>query len=274
MRFLLILALALSIQAQWLNHPTPGAPRTKDGKPNLSGPAPKASNGKPDLSGVWLAEPTPPSELAKLLPPGDPVTALGEGPPNKYLLNILGDFKPGEEPIRPEAATIFKARFDAMGKDIPTSHCLPASVPLGHLLPIPYKLVQTPGLVVTLHEWDTSFRQIFTDGRSLPADPQPSWLGYSVGKWEGDTLVVETAGFNDKSWLDAFGHPHSEALRVTERFRRRDFGHLDVQITIDDPKTYTKLFTVKFTEVLMPDTDLIESYCAEHEKDRVHLDAK
>jgi hypothetical protein len=135
----------------------------------------------------------------------------------------------------------------------------------------PFKIIQTPGLIVMLYEVDSTHRQVYTDGRKLPADPQPAWLGYSVGKWEGDTLVVDTAGFNDKSWLDAFGHPHSEALRIQERFRRRDFGHMEVQVTIDDPKTFTKPFTIKFNDLLLPDTDILESFCTENEKDRPHL---
>jgi hypothetical protein len=129
-------------------------------------------------------------------------------------------------------------------------------------------------VIAMLYEQDTSFRQIFIDGRKLPADLQPAWLGYSVGKWDGDTLVVDTAGFNDRSWLDAFGHPHSESMRVTERFHRRDFGHMEVQITVDDPTMYTKPFTIKINQRLLPDTDLIESFCLENEKDRAHIVGK
>jgi hypothetical protein len=142
------------------------------------------------------------------------------------------------------------------------------------MLPVPFKLVQTPGLILMLAEADTVFRQIFTDGRKHPEDPQPSWLGYSVGKWQDDSLVVETIGLNDRGWLDAVGHTHTDALRVTERFHRRDFGHLDVQLTLDDPKTFTQPVTVKFTELLLPDTDLIESFCTENEKDLTHAGLK
>src|SRR5262249_22477755 len=138
----------------------------------------------------------------------------------------------------------------------------------------PNKVIQTPRLIVMIFESDSTIRQIYTDGRSLPEDPQPAWLGYSVGKWDHDTLVVETAGFNDKSWLDAFGHPHSDALRVTERYRRRDFGHMDVEMTFDDPKMYTKPFTIKFTQRLLADSDILESFCAENEKDRAHMGLK
>jgi hypothetical protein len=129
-------------------------------------------------------------------------------------------------------------------------------------------------VIALLYEQYTRFRQIFIDGRKPPNDPQPSWLGYSVGKWDGDSLVVDTAGFNDRTWLDAFGHPHSEAMRVTERFQRRDFGHMDVQITVDDSKMYTRPFTIKINQRLLPDTDLIESVCLENEKDRAHIVGK
>ena len=263
---------ATAVQAQWVNHPTPGTPRTRDGKPNLAAPPPRTANGKPDLSGIWEPAAAPIEELKKMLPGG--VNGLGEDPPNKYFLNILADFKPGEAPIRAEAAARFQQYARNFGKDSPITHCLPMGVPLAETIPEPYKILQTPSVVALLYEADTTFRQIFTDGRKLPEDPQPAWMGYSVGRWEGDRLVTEAAGFNDKSWLDAGGHTHSEALRVTERFRRRDFGHMDLQITIDDPKTFTRAFTVNVNQVLLPDTDVIEYYCAENEKDAPHLAAK
>jgi hypothetical protein len=135
----------------------------------------------------------------------------------------------------------------------------------------PFKIIQTKGVTMVLYEGPNSYRQIYTDGRKLPADLSPTWLGYSVGRWEGDTFVVDAAGFNDKARLDGFGHPRSEALRLQERFHRRDFGHMDVQITVDDPKLYTKPITVKVTEILLPDSDVLESVCNENEKDLVHL---
>ena len=267
---LILLGAAGCAQAQWTKHPTPGAPRTRDGKVNLTAPAPRV-NGKPDLSGIWEAEPAPVEFLMQMLPGG--LNGLGEDPPSKYFLNVLADFKPEEAPILPAAAAVFQKHAQGMGKDMPATRCLPAGVPASDLVPIPFKLVQTPGLILTLNELDTSFRQIFTDGRKHPVDQQPSWNGYSVGHWEGDTMVVETVGFNDQSWLDAFGHTHSDAMRVTERFRRRDFGHMDLQITIEDPKTFTKPITYKVTELLVPDTELLESFCAENEKDVRHLAA-
>jgi hypothetical protein len=188
---------------------------------------------------------------------------------SKYAINILVDFKPEDSPIRPQAVEILKQRLP---RDFPDTNCLPAGIPTAALVSEPVKIVQSPGLIVMLYESEDGHRQIYTDGRKLPKEiAQPAWLGYSVGRWEGDTLVVETAGFNDKSWLDVMGHPHSEALRVVERYRRRDFGHMDVEMTFDDPQMYTKPFTIKVTDDLLADSDLFESFCNENEKDRPHL---
>jgi len=259
-----------------VNHPAPGTPRLPSGAANLAAPAPRTSGGKPDLSGVWQIEPTPREELTKLFGdistldvPGDDATIF-----SKYFLNILADFKPGEEPMRPEAARLFRERGERQGKDLSTTRCLPAGVPLADLYPFPFKIVQTPTLLLVLYEGDESRRQIYTDGRKPPADADPLWLGYSIGHWEGGMLVVNSTGFNDKTWLDAFGHPHSEALYVVERLRRRDFGHLDLEVTVDDSKMYTRPFTVKFTERLIPDSDLLEYFCAENERDWNHMSGR
>jgi len=270
-RLLVVFAfLSTCAQAQWLNFPAPGTPRTRDGKPNLTAAAPRSSDGKPDLSGVWQTEPIPPSEsllgenFSFVVPGDDPRTF------NKYFWNILADFKPAEAPIRPEAAELF--RKNGASAITPVSSCLPLSIPGADMLGYaPFKMIQTRGVTVVLYELDNTHRQIYTDGRKLPADPNPAWMGYSVGHWEGDTLVVDSAGFNDKARLDGFGHPRSEALRVQERFHRRDFGHMDLQITVDDPKMYLKPITVKVTELLVPDSDVLESFCNENEKDRAHL---
>ena len=268
----LLCGASVCARAQWLNYPASGTPRTGDGKPNLAAPAPRTSYGKADLSGIWQAEGAPIEELVKLLPGG--VNGLGEEVRSKYFLNILSDFQPEEAPVRPEAAALFRKHLHAFGKDSPVTHCLPAGVPLAALLPAPYKLLQMPEMIVMLYEAETSFRQIYTDGRNHTADPPPTWMGYSVGKWEGDALVVDTVGFNDRSWLDAMGHQHSDAMRITERYHRRDFGHMEVQITVDDPKTFTRPFTIRFNQALLPDTDLIESFCSEDEKDVGHLVAR
>jgi hypothetical protein len=272
--FVLFALLSTGAEAQWLNYPTPGTPRTRDGKPNLSAPPPRASNGKPDLSGVWQTEASPPGEIERLygkllgtfVSPGeDPRTF------SKYFFNVLADFKPEEAPIRPEMKGFL--RQQAASAISPVLQCQPQGLPRADILTYaPFKIIQTPGLTAILYEVDSSFRQIYTDGRKLPLDPQPSWLGYSIGRWEGDTLVVDTAGFNDKSWLDGSPeHRHSEDMRIQERFHRRDFGHLDLQITIEDPKIYTKPITIKVTELLVPDSDILEYVCNENEKDGVHI---
>lgn len=262
--------------AQWLNYRDPKTPRTKDGKPNLSAPAPRASGDRPDLSGVWQTEPTPPEEMARLFPHLGDVVLLGDDPRtfSKYMLNVFADLKPEEEPLRPEAKAIFEPREKSLGRDGSSSYCLPLGITEaeGIGFPFPYKIVQTPGLIMALYEVDGTHRQIYIDGRKHTPDPEPSWLGYSIGRWEADTLVVDTVGFNDKTWLDASGHPHSEALHLTERFHRRDFGHMDLQITIEDPKMYTRPFTIKYAQRLLPDTDILETVCTENEKDRTHLD--
>jgi hypothetical protein len=276
-RRLLVFALLCSgAPAQGLNYPTPGMPRTRDGKPNLSAPAPRAPNGKPDLSGVWLHEQTSLAEMKHLFGTGLVDGAATLSVPgmeletvSKYGVNILVDFKPEDSPMRPEAAAIFRKRATGLED---RGNCLPVGIPIAGLVSEPNKIVQSPRLIVIMYESDGSHRQIYTDGRGLPAEiAQPSWLGYSAGKWQGDTLVVETSGFNDKSWLDVTGHPHSEALRIVERLHRRDFGHLDVEMTFDDPKMYTKPFTIKYTENLLGDSDIFEYFCNENEKDSTHV---
>jgi len=259
-------------RAQWLNHPTPGIPRTPDGKPNLSARTPRAADGRPDLSGLWQTDGAPPEILERFI--AGATNGAGEPPPSEYFLNIFSDFKPEDVPLLPAAAELFRQRARNFSNVSPISHCLPEGIPMVETAPAPYKIIQTPGLTFMLYERDTTFRQVFTDGRKLPDDPQPSWLGYSVGKWDGDSLVVDTIGFNDRGWLDARAHTHSEALHLTERFRRLDFGHMEVRMTIDDPKTYTGPFTIKLKQRLLPDTDLLESFCAENEKDSAHVEGK
>jgi hypothetical protein len=233
--------------AQWFAYPTPGTPRTADGKPNLTAPAPRTPDGKPDLSGIWTT------------------------PSGRWLNNLAADGV--EVPFKPWALALFKERQANNGKGRPSERCISHGVTDFDALPTPTKIIQTPAVTVILFEAYNHYRQIFTDGRPLPVDPQPAWLGYSVGKWDGNTLVVNTNGLNDQTWLDDGGYPHSEALKVTERFTRRDFGHMDIQITIDDPEAYTKPWTVTIPKLLMPDTDLIEWMC-ENEKDLDHLVGK
>lgn len=273
----LLLASALGVvgvQAQWLNYPTPGLPRTADGKPNLAAPTPRTADGKPDLSGVWHVQPSGLAEMKRLF--GDDVDrvqvpGMEIDTVSKYGINILADFPPGEEPIRKDAADAIARRNQSPTGLDTLSRCLPAGIPLGTLLSEVTKIVQTPGLTLIMHEIDNATRQIYTDGRPLPVSQNPSWLGYSVGHWENDTLVVQTTGFNEKAPIDIIGHRRSESMRITERYRRRDLGHLDVEITFDDPVVYTKPFSVKVTHLLQADTDILEYFCNENEKDLTHL---
>jgi hypothetical protein len=231
------------LTAQWLNHPTPGLPRTADGKPDLSAPAPRTSGGHPDLSGLWR------------------MNGLG------YSFNIFGNQDIG---MLPWARALYAERALSYARESPDSNCLPPGPRAGLFGMEPVKFVETDGLLLILYE-DSPTRQVFLDGRKLPADPNPTWTGYSVGHWDGDTLVVETTGFNDRTWLDLTGHPHSEALTVTERFRRVDVGHMRLEMTFDDPKTYVRPWTIGVDVTLMPDTELLENVCNENEKDHHRL---
>jgi hypothetical protein len=243
-----------SASAQWLVVKSNSIPRTPDGRPNLSAPAPRLPDGKPDLSGIWQVH--------------------DESGPPKYALNLAADLPGGQVPLQPWAEAVVKERVDSNGKDYPATRCLPPGVPNLTMAPHPFKIVQTSGLVIVLYEALTTYRQVFTDGRDLPVDPNPTWMGYSIGRWEGDTLVVRTTGFNDRTWIDVTGHPATTGLRVIERLRRRDFGHMDMEITIDDPKAYTKPWTVTVPAVLLPDTDLLEFVCNENERDLPHMVGK
>jgi hypothetical protein len=277
--FVLAALLATGASAQWLDFPTPGIPRTRDGKPNLSAPAPRAADGKPDLSGVWMHEISSVAEMRRLYGPvideqvSVQVPGMEIGTQHKYFINILLDFKPGESPLRPEAEAAMRRNADIRETGNPCSRVF--GFPLAGLLSEPIKIVQSPRVTLVLYEVDNLHRQIFTDGRVLPKEFElPAYLGYSAGHWDHDVLVVETAGFNDKTAFDTMGHPHSEALRVTERFHRRDFGHMDVEMTFDDPKMYTQPFTIKVPHDLLPDSDILEMFCNENERDAAHMQKK
>lgn len=271
----LLMLLSVTADAQWLNFPEPGTPRTRDGKLDLAAPAPRTLDGKPDLSGTWMHEVTTPAEMKRLygarideaIKVGVPGMEIGTQ--HKYAVNILVDFKPEDVPMRPEAAALMRQR--AADRD-PSNVCSGVpGWPLAGFLSEPIKIVQAPRETIVLYEAGSLHRQIYTDGRPFPKEFEfPAFLGYSVGRWEGDVLVVETAGFNDKTVLDGLGHPHSEALRVTERFHRTDYGHMDVEMTFDDPQMYTRPFTIKVPHDLVADGDIFEMFC-ENEKDRVHI---
>jgi len=244
-----VVVISAPVQAQWVKVPPPKIPRTADGKPNLSAPAPRLADGKPDLSGIWE-----------------------QGAGGKYVQNIAADLKPEDVPFQPWAKALWDERkTGAHSREDQTAHCLPQGVPRINAAPPPWKIVQTPDFIVIVYEAFTLWRQIFLDGRGMAEDANPSWLGYSTGKWEGDTLVVDTRGFNGKAWIDQSGKPSTEALHVIERFHRRDFGHMDLQITIDDPKAYTKPWTVTQQVRLLPNTELMEDVCNENNRDLEHL---
>ena len=270
-------ALPVTLPAQWPDHPSPKTPRTADGKPKLDAPTPRTPDDKPDLSGVWdyagrigLPRNSIPGVPAE--PPPEPAK---DGPPAATFFDIGGGFK-GGLPLRPAAAELLKKRKAENSKDNPDAHCLPLGLMQLHTHPQPRKIIQTPGVIVILYEAQAGIRQIFTDGRTLPsaADAQPWWYGYSVGHWDGDTLVVETNGFRDDVWLDVFGSPLTNAGKMIERFRRPNYGTLQIDVTIDDPSVYTKPFTVRVNQKIAPDTELIEFICQENDRSGAHLVGK
>jgi hypothetical protein len=253
--------LSVPAAAQWIKYPSAGVPHLPDGTPNLAAPTPRAADGKPDLSGIWA--------------PRRQALKVEQGSVNipPQMANIADGLE-GGLPYQPWARALAETRQADKSKDVPSSRCLPLGPLLAHTYLDPRKIVQTPGLLVLLNERDFSYRQIFTDGRPLPEDPNPSWYGYSSGHWDGDTLVVETNGLRDGLWLDFQGDPITASARMTERFRRLNFGALDIEVTIDDPKAYTRPFTVTVHQFLMVDTELLEFVCLENEKDQSHLVGK
>jgi hypothetical protein len=268
--------LSVAASAQWLNYTDPGIPRLKNGKVNLNAPAPRSLDGKPDLTGVWAHEVTSPEEFKRIFGSayeGESRAALigmELESVHKYAINILQDFKPEDSPLKPEGDAVMKRR--AAERQVTNVCHGEYGWPVAGLLAEPMKIVQARKETVILYEVDHMNRQIFTDGREFPATVEfPAYLGYSVGRWEGDTFVVESRGFNDRTPLDAIGHPRSEAMHVTERIRRRDFGHLDYELTFDDPEMYSRKFTVRIPHELVPDNDIFEMFCNQNEKDRVHM---
>ncbi len=277
--------------AQWPPYPSANVPKTPDGKPDLNGPVPRTAAGHPDLSGIWMAvNPPPPKAAAK---PGGKAASGGAPAPGKAAAKVaakpvkadgapplatffdIGANMPGGLPLRPWAKALKEKRMAAHDEDNPDAHCLPLGYMQFHLHPQPRKIVQTPQELVIMYESNYGLRQIFTDGRGLPDnDPEPWWYGYSVGHWEGDTLVVESDHFRNGGWLDVHGSPLTDKAKITERFRRLDFGHLQIDITIDDPKAYTRPFTVRVNQKIMLNTNLIEFICLENEQSSQYYDAK
>ena len=272
-------SIPAALLAQWPDYPTARVARTPDGKPKLDAAAPRTADGKPDLSGIWLFRgagrpPTQPGAEPAGAPPPPPPEQPASGPPAATFRNIGAGFKDGL-PLTPWAAELLKQRMAENSKDNPDAHCLPLGLMQLHTHPQPRKIIQTPGVVVILYEAQAGVRQIFTDGRPLPGnDPQPWWYGYSIGKWDGDTLVVETTGFRDDVWLDINGSPLTDAAKLTERFQRLNYGTLRIDVTIDDPKAYTAPFSVRVNQRLILDSELIEFICNENEKSVQHMVGK
>jgi hypothetical protein len=245
--------------AQWPPHTTPGIPRLPDGAPNLTAPTPRTSDGKTDFSGLWQnrgvagRDARPPEP-----PPGTPPLAM--------FWNVGAGFK-DDLPFQPWAAELRKKRMAEDSKDNPDAHCLPMGFMQFHTHPQPRQIVQTPTLMVIIYEANYGLRKIYLDGRPAPVnDPQPWWYGYSRGWWEGATLVVETTNFREDGWLDVNGSPLTDAAKVTERFRRVNFGQLEIDVTVDDPKAYTRPWTVRLNQYLMVDSELIEFICHENQQ--------
>jgi hypothetical protein len=263
---ILLLAVPAALFAQWPDYKAPGA------KQDLKGPTPRTAEGKPDLSGIWQYMRPPGTP-----PPPPPPSAGGEivpvGVRTSQFWNLGASFKDGL-PFQPWAAELHRQRVASNSEDNPDAHCLPIGVMQLHTHGQPRKMIQTPGVIVIIYEANSGLRQIFTDGRSLPKDPEPWWYGYSVGHWDRDTLVVESTNFRDLGWLDVEGSPLTETGKIIERFRRPDYGHLEIEVTIDDPKAYTKPWSVTVYQRLLPDTELIEFVCGENERDDKHLSGK
>jgi hypothetical protein len=245
--FALATLLTAPVSAQWENWPVKNVPRLANGKVDMKAPPRRTADGKIDLQGFWL--------------PTNPV---------KHLLNIAADLKPGEVPLQPWAQKELAQRIETNGKDHPGVRCWPSGIPEKLNIPDGLKLVQTPDLMLFLHESRTIYRQVFTDGRPLPKDPQPAWQGYSVGRWDGDALVVESLGFRDDGWLDVDGSYFGSTSRVTERFRRVNYGRLELDVTVQDAKAYTRPWTVRINYRLIPDQQLIEFICNENEQSSKH----
>jgi hypothetical protein len=245
--FALLACVPLSLAAQWQGYPTPRIPRTPDGKVNLAAPAPKTADGHTDLNGIWLAS-----------------RAIFD------LRQAVTDI-----PLSPEGKAIFDQRQATQSKDDPSARCLPTGLPVRALLRTPFKIVQSPGTTAILYESSTRFRQVLTDGRPLPKEIDwPAWQGFSIGRWENDTFVITTSGFNGKAWLDQAGHPESDAMTITERFRRRDFGHMDMEMIVDDRKMYTRPWSISAEFILQADTELLEFICEENERDSAAIGTK
>jgi hypothetical protein len=266
-RGLVLIAVAVlssSLSAQWPKYATPNVPRTAAGAVNLDAPTPRTPDGKPDLSGMWGRPPGGPRGAGAAPPPPPPGT-----PPLATFFDVGAGFPDGL-PFQPWAADLKKQRMALNDKDNPDANCLPMGYMQFHMHGQPRRMIQTPELVTIIYEANYGLRFIHTDGRPLPkqGDPTPWWYGYTVGHWEGDTLVTETNNFRDDGWLDVRGSPLTDQATIRERYRRPSFGRLEIDVTIDDPKAYTKAFTVRVNQQIQVDTEMIEFICNENQQFR------
>jgi hypothetical protein len=254
----LVAGLPGVVSAQWLNYPTSDVPRTADGQPDLAAAAPRTTDGKPDLSGMWGWD-----------TPAKCGAHCNDFQIPREFINIAAS-RPGTLPYQPGVDELVKRRSSSQDED-PNVHCMPRGAPRIWTDDYYKRLVQTRDRLIILTERNMQYRQIFIDGRPLPVDPNPTWNGYSTAKWDGDTLVVQTIGFKDGLWLDAHGNPLGSAARLTERIRRPNYGTLEVEMTIDDPTSYTEAWTVRLTQPLVLDSELLDYYCLENEKSWAHM---
>ena len=272
---LILVALPVSdrLAAQWVNNPTPGVPRKADGKVDMTAPPPRMANGKPDLSGIWMtAEPNrgngrgtqPPANVPD--EPGNQQNITA----SRQMRDIGVDI--GGLPYQPWVIPIVKERTANEAIDDPHIRCLPDNFLRAYGLPHLLKFVHSPQLLLVLNEMNAGYRQVFIDGRPLPKDPNPAWQGYSSAQWSGDTLVIDTVGLRDDTWIDWNGSVLTEAAKVREEIRRPDFGHLEIRVTVDDPKAYTKPWTVTLKQRIVVDTELIDEICLENEKFETFVD--
>ena len=253
------------VSAQWTKYPTPGVPRAADGTPVLTGPPPRTTEGKPDLSGIWIRGDGQLGPAGGFTAQGPP-PAFSPGPPPSTFRNVAANMKDGL-PLQPWAAELQRRRDAENSKDNPDALCLPMGLMQFHNHGMPRKMVQTRDVLVIAYEANHGLRTIFTDGRPLPgAEAQPWWYGYSTGRWDGDTLVVETTGFRDDGWLDIIGNPMTDRTRMIERFRRPTFGTLEIDVTVDDAKAYTRPWTVRVNQRLLVDSELLEFVCLENQQ--------
>lgn len=263
------------LSAQWPSYPNARVSRTPDGTVDLQAPAPRAADGHPDFTGIWRFVDSPDARRGPPPPPGVGTIGIGLRAPGLNQFFDIGSTLPGGLPFQPWAAELRRRRVAANNQDNPDAHCLPLGLMQLHTHPEPRKIIQTPALLLILYEANGGIRQIFTDGRPLPpSGAEPWWYGYSTGKWDGDALIVESNGFRGDGWLDVEGSPMTESAKMTERFRRVNFGNIEIQITVDDPKAYTRPWTVSVHHALIPDTELIEFVCNENEKDVPHMTGK